>query len=139
MNLDIKSRLIRQRVITESGCWEWQGTRTTTGYGRIHYNGKLWLVHRVASRLWLPDFTEDKITRHKCDNPSCFNPEHLRNGTHGQNSLDSILKGRNTSYWGNRKLCKRGHLLEGNNLVKSGNHRICKKCANLRQFLYDHL
>lgn len=36
----------------------------------------------------------DMIIRHKCDNPSCINPNHLLIGTHKDNSNDKIERGR---------------------------------------------
>ena len=43
---------------------------------------------------------EGMVVMHTCDNPSCFNPNHLTVGTQSDNILDCIRKGR---YRGGRK------------------------------------
>ena len=37
---------------------------------------------------------QDKIILHDCDNRRCCNPEHLRAGTHLENSRDAQARGR---------------------------------------------
>ena len=52
-------------------------------------------LHRVAWEAHncepIPD---GMVIMHTCDNPRCFNPEHLRVGTLSDNSRDMVEKGR---------------------------------------------
>ena len=79
-----------------SDCVEWTGARTW-GYGVKQFQGKVRRVHRVAyvehHGLGLEDI-EGMVVMHTCDNPSCFNVDHLRLGTVADNNADKGAKGR---------------------------------------------
>lgn len=85
--------LLFSRDIDENGCWNWTGFKRR-GYGSISIQGKNKPVHRVAYELWVEPIPEGMWVCHKCDNPSCFNPQHLFIGTPNDNMQDCIRKGR---------------------------------------------
>lgn len=78
-------------------CIEWERYRNRDGYGRQKYKDKMVLSHRLAyvehHGLSLEDIA-GMVVRHKCDNPSCINPEHLELGTHADNVRDRQERGR---------------------------------------------
>ena len=86
-------RLINNTHI-QDGCWEWQGYRNPLGYGRMRKDGKKHLAHRISYTLFVGEIPEGKMLCHKCDNPSCVNPDHLFVGTNQDNVSDCIAKGR---------------------------------------------
>lgn len=82
-------------VIKKKGCWDWSGHKVNGGYGCIRIGYPKIYAHRVS---WII-YNEKEIPTgmcvlHKCDNPSCTNPEHLFLGTPKDNILDAIKKGR---------------------------------------------
>lgn len=89
------TRLLDRRAIDYRECWVWLGAKTTDGYGQLWLDGEPQYVHRIAAELLLGlDPTSDLYVLHGCDNSSCFNPDHLRLGTHEDNMRDAVLKGR---------------------------------------------
>jgi len=77
-----------------SGCWEWKGNISSSGYGLLSYKGKnigshilSWILHNgeIENNLWV---------LHKCDNRKCVNPKHLFLGTRQDNMDDMVRKGR---------------------------------------------
>jgi hypothetical protein len=79
-------------------CWEWQGQKDKDGYGKFSYRVKpkryFERAHRISAGIYLGDVVGDAIVMHKCDNPSCVNPNHLKIGTHLENEQDKDRKGR---------------------------------------------
>lgn len=87
--------LIRSRVVvTEEGCWEYQGHRSARGYCDIKWMGRSWRVHRVSYIAFHGPFDQSLLVCHSCDNPPCCNPAHLFLGDHKVNALDAARKGR---------------------------------------------
>lgn len=74
-------------------CVNWHGYLNPKGYGQVRVNGRTWLVHRYAWSLQHGD-PGDLCVLHACDNPACFNVEHLFLGTKGDNNKDMAAKGR---------------------------------------------
>jgi len=84
-------------INNSTGCWEWQGCKDRDGYGTMGYQNQTRLVHRLAYMLFYNTSEEDikgKVVMHKCDNPSCINPEHIKLTTQRENIIDMHKKGR---------------------------------------------
>jgi hypothetical protein len=131
----MRLRLLANCKVTESGCWEWLGRKDKDGYGKIHWRlfGHI-RTHRIAAMLWLGVHVRDKVTvRHACDNPPCFNPDHLVPGTTRENVMDSVAKKRHRN---SRKThCFRGHPFTPENTMIRGltGARSCRTCHNDRR------
>lgn len=80
-----------------TGCWLWFGARDPRGYGRFNIGGRpkrTVFAHRFSWELTNARHAGEFVIRHKCDTPECVNPEHLVLGTHAENVLDRISRGR---------------------------------------------
>lgn len=90
-------RIFKKISIDENGCWNFTGYKNPMGYGQIHIGGKRGgaeLVHRVVWKWMFGDISDGLFICHKCDNPACFNPNHLFKGDHTANMKDMRSKGR---------------------------------------------
>ena len=76
-------------VVNENNCFECiSHHKNKDGYSKIKINGKMVFLHRYIYEECFGFIPNDMIVRHKCDNPSCINPEHLQLGTHKDNMCD---------------------------------------------------
>ncbi len=90
-------------VDPDTGCWEWQASRTKDGYGQLfhtYYNilkqkeAVCTAAHRYSWRIHYGPIPPKREVGHRCDNPGCVNPDHLWLATHSENIWDSVKKGR---------------------------------------------
>lgn len=92
-------KIYEYKGVWNENCLEWKGG-TINNYGITSYKGKSYRVHRLIWELYhkiknlkyiIP---ENMIIMHKCDNPGCFNINHLQLGTYKDNAKDIIIKDR---------------------------------------------
>ena len=81
----------------DTGCWNWTAGKKRNGYGHLWDHGKMKAAHRVAYELYCEPIPDEMHVLHKCDNPSCTNPDHLFVGTHSDNMRDRDAKERHGS------------------------------------------
>lgn len=78
-----------------SGCWIWMGPKgSSSGYGSFTYANRNERSHRASYLLHKGEIPDGMWVLHKCDNPSCVNPDHLFLGNAQDNSTDMSVKGR---------------------------------------------
>jgi len=77
-----------------TGRWIWKGYTNSGGYGRICFNRKMILVHRLVYELYIGPIPEGMLVCHKNDIPEDVTPSNLFLGTHLDNCRDMIEKGR---------------------------------------------
>ena len=82
-----------------SDCWLWIGASNNGNYGKMGITYSKNIVkyidaHRVSYMLHIGEIPAGLCVLHKCDTPSCVNPDHLFLGTHADNFADMDKKGR---------------------------------------------
>lgn len=87
-------RLAELSVAESSGCIRFTGHLDGEGYGRIMVARVKYMAHRLSYSLNNGPIPDGYVVRHKCDNPSCINPEHLEVGTQADNIADKVSRGR---------------------------------------------
>jgi hypothetical protein len=76
-------------------CHIWDAAAEKKGYGKFAIKNSRWeLAHRVSFKLYKGEIPEGMLVLHKCDNPSCVNPEHLFLGSYKDNAVDRENKKR---------------------------------------------
>ena len=86
--------------IPESGCWIWTACVDERGYGYVRSNGRMMRTHRASWLIHNGQIPKGLCVLHKCEVPSCINPNHLFLGTQQDNIKDMDNKGRRKSLKG---------------------------------------
>jgi hypothetical protein len=124
------ARAKKNCIVTKGGCWEWSGTRVKGGYGRTKIGSRTdgsrrsVLVHRAVFEEKYGELEEGMTVHHKCENPPCFRPSHLKAMTLWDNTKKS--KKSPTAVNARKKRCPRcGAKYEKR---PDGKGRRCRPC-----------
>lgn len=136
----------RERCTTnDAGCW--LSTRPQSqskgrpvgspGYVQVNYRGKRHQLHRLVYTLLVGPIQEGHVVAHRCDNPPCFNPEHLFACTEKENMQDAGQKKRWPRQY--RDTCINGHPRDEKNAVRHGKEqklhcRACLRERNMKRY-----
>lgn len=77
----------------KTGCIEWNGAITKSGYGHLKLGNKYVYAHRLSFELSGGILPKGYFACHSCDNKKCINPKHIFSGTNSDNIRDAQKKG----------------------------------------------
>lgn len=112
-------------LVPDGDCLVWP-TVNHDGYGRLAYQGRKWLAHRLALHLEGIDIPAGFEVDHLCRNRACANVEHLEVVDHRENmrrgtGMDQVNAAKTE--------CQHGHPFdEENTRIDSLGRRVCRTC-----------
>lgn len=129
-----RDRLLIHAHRQASGCWQWDGSKTTNGYPQMGVWRGRWkseMAHRLSYMMFKGHIPDGMLVCHSCDNPSCVNPGHLWVGSYSDNIRDAISKGRHVPGRGAPlvEYCKHGHLMSEYGIRRRSRGRRCLLCC----------
>lgn len=147
-SLEQLPRKLRERIRIVGECWIWTGyifhCGTRQGYGKVTFNHKSWLTHRLVYTLLVENIPSRLVLDHLiecgiCMDTRCCNPIHVE----AVRQRENVIRGCSPCANNARKThCHLGHLLAGKNLrvskrfTRSGlvyrTLRVCRECNRLK-------
>lgn len=114
-----------------TGCWNWNGTLSPSGYGVLTRRNRAVQAHRFMYELTngAPPPSGLELD-HLCRNRRCINPAHLEAVTHRENMRRSESP---PGFNARKTFCNSGHPLSGDNLRHNTyGVRVCRECRLVR-------
>lgn len=72
--------------IDSNGCWIYNGSSLSSGYGVFYYQSAGLMAHRISYQLLVGEIPDGLVLDHLCRNKLCINPEHLEPVKQGENA-----------------------------------------------------
>jgi len=131
---DLVLRVMGKVSIDEAtGCWLWNGSKSSTGYGQIWVPGKtrqesrLAQAHRFTFEMFRGEIPRGYQIDHLCRCRNCVNPNHLEPVTQQEN----IRRGEGGQQWAAKTHCPNGHPYDRENTYKYKGSRFCRECQRI--------
>jgi hypothetical protein len=126
-------RFLEKIAPSDSGCLEWQGSKSPQGYGWFSWNSKPTLAHRWSYEAVMGAIPAGMVIDHLCRNRCCVNPFHLECVSMAENTARGILHDLQRANAKQKTHCLRGHPLFGENLrTDAKGHRMCIACQRMK-------
>ena len=126
------TRGVARRIITSTGCWQYDGGLLPNGYAYVYVHGeRSQYLHRLSYAEFRGPIPEGLVIDHLCRNRACFNPEHLEAVPQRVN----VHRGRShVVEQAARTHCPQGHPYSpANTSVSPKGKRECRECHRTRQ------
>ena len=117
------------KVDDDTGCWLWQLSKSSDGYGWTSLNSKTYQAHRLVYKLLREEPSAGFVIDHLCRCRHCVNPNHMELVTPAENLLRSPL-----APSGQRHCLKCGGAFSM--VGKTKPQRRCLACAKKRRDEY---
>lgn len=129
-------RLQARTIIDASGCYLWQGPRSSKGYIMLTHRKWPGQGHRNVYRIKCdPNLKTEEFVCHTCDVRHCWNEAHLFVGSAKVNNRDCGNKGRHHNSI--KTTCSRGHEYTFENtylkVTPTTVMRSCLECEKIRR------
>jgi len=86
--------LLNKKIVLSNDCWTIDTHKNGNGYRRfeIKIDGKRikYYMHIESYKIHKGEVAQGLYVRHLCNNPGCFNAEHLEVGTQKDNMQDAV-------------------------------------------------
>ena len=139
----IEEILDDNKLIDKNGCWNYTKNLDDKYYGKVTIHdgygrkapAQTFRIHRLSYWFYKGfDITNSSIQiLHKCDNTTCYNPDHLFIGDNSINQQDSLAKNRNRNGNMYKTRCIRHHeFTEENTRITATGARMCRTCDRIR-------
>lgn len=136
-------RFLKESLLNKNAneCWIWPFGKDSAGYPTIHINGKLSRATYVALELsgHPKPSPPNNFCLHSCDNPSCFNPNHLRWGS-PKNNIDDMVKRNRAKFYTEGRNWKNQYSSKDTRPSLDKNEKCCIRCNLIKDLsaFYSH-